>query len=69
MDVLIQVGNTSVALAANTVAREKDKVHVNTGAGSSVLTEAQCSPNLAHGPLDTWAMGHSTATTAKGGND
>ena len=71
VDVLIQVGNTSVALAANTVAREKDKVHVNTGALSSVLTGAQCSPNLVHGPLDTWAMGHSTATatTAKGGND
>lgn len=71
VDVLIQVGNTSVALAANTVAREKDKVHVNTGALSSVLTGAQCSPNLVHGPLDTWSMGHSTAiaTTSKGGNN
>ncbi len=69
VDMLIQVGNTAVALAANTVAREKDKVHVNTGALSSVLTGAQCSPNLVHGPLDTWAMGHSTATAtaAKGG--
>jgi branched-chain amino acid transport system substrate-binding protein len=71
IDALIQVGNTAVALAANTVAREKDKVHVNTGALSSVLTGAQCSPNLVHGPLDTWAMGHSTATAtaAKGGDD
>ena len=71
VDVLIQVGNTAVALAANTVAREKDKVHVNTGALSSVLTGAQCSPNLVHGPLDTWALGHSTATAtaAKGGTD
>ena len=71
VDMLIQVGNTAVALAANTVAHEKDKVHVNTGALSSVLTGAQCTANLVHGPLDTWAMGHSTATatTAKGGND
>ena len=71
VDVLIQVGNTSVALAANTVAHEKDKVHVNTGASSSVLTGAQCTSNLVHGPLDTWSMGHSTvtATAAKGGND
>ena len=68
VDVLIQVGNTSVALAVNTVARAKDKVHVNTGALSSVLTGQQCSPNLVHGPLDTWAMAHSTATSiaAKG---
>lgn len=62
VDVLIQVGNTAVALAVNTVARDKDKVHVNTGALSSVLTGQYCSPNLVHGPLDTWAMAHSTAT-------
>jgi branched-chain amino acid transport system substrate-binding protein len=62
VDVLIQVGNTAVALAVNTVARDKDKVHINTGALSSVLTGQYCSPNLVHGPLDTWAMSHSTAT-------
>ncbi len=68
VDMLIQVGNTAVALAVNTVAREKDKVHVNTGALSSVLTGQQCSPNLVHGPLDTWAMAHSTAiATARNG--
>ncbi len=70
VDALVQVGNTAVALAANTVAREKDKVHLNTGALSSVLTGAQCSPNLMHGPLDTWAMGHATATAlTKAGGD
>ena len=69
VDVLIQVGNTAVALAVNTVARAKDKVHVNTGALSSVLTGQQCSPNLVHGPLDTWAMAHSTATSIVGKGD
>ncbi|RYH14231.1 MAG: ABC transporter substrate-binding protein [Alphaproteobacteria bacterium] len=70
VDALVQVGNTAVALAANTVAREKDKVHLNTGALSSVLTGAQCSPNLVHGPLDTWSMGHATATAVtKAGGD
>ena len=70
VDALVQVGNTAVALAANTVAREKDKVHLNTGALSSVLTGAQCSPNLVHGPLDTWAMGHTTANAlTKAGGD
>ena len=70
VDVLIQVGNTAVALAANTVAREKDKVHVNTGALSSVLTGQFCTPNLVHGPLDTWAMSHSTTTAlARSGGD
>ncbi len=47
VDALIQVGNTAVALAVNTVARDKDKVHVNTGALSSSLTGQYCSPNLA----------------------
>jgi len=61
VDALCQVGNTAVALAANTVAREKDKVHLNTGALSSVLTGQHCSPNLVHGPLDTWSMSHATA--------
>ena len=69
VDALIQVGNTAVALAVNTVARAKDKVHVNTGALSSVLTGAQCSPNLVHGPLDTWAMAHSTATSVASKGD
>ena len=70
VDAIVQVGNTAVALAANTVAREKDKVHLNTGALSSVLTGAQCSPNLVHGPLDTWSMSHATATAAvKDGGD
>ena len=70
VDMLIQVGNTAVALAANTVAHEKDKVHVNTGALSSSLTGQYCTPNLVHGPLDTWAMAHSTATAlARNGGD
>ena len=70
VDMLIQVGNTAVALAANTVAHDKDKVHVNTGALSSSLTGQYCTPNLVHGPLDTWAMSHSTATAlAKSGGD
>ncbi|RAI58612.1 ABC transporter substrate-binding protein [Roseicella frigidaeris] len=66
VDAICQVGNTAVALAANTVAKEKDKVHLNSGALSSVLTGAQCSPNLVHGPLDTWAMSHATATAVVG---
>ncbi len=66
VDMLIQVGNTAVALAANTVAHEKDKVHVNTGALSSTLTGQYCTPNLVHGPLDTWALGHSNASAIIG---
>jgi len=70
VDVLIQVGNTAVALAVNTVAQAKDKVHVNTGALSSTLTGRYCTPNLVHGPLDTWAISHSTGTAlTKGGGD
>ena len=42
VDALVQVGNTAVALAANSDAREEDKVRLNTGALSSFLTGAQC---------------------------
>ncbi|MBV9785040.1 MAG: ABC transporter substrate-binding protein [Acidisphaera sp.] len=69
-DALVQVGNTAVALACATVALEKDKVHLNTGALSSSLTGPNCNPTMIAFPLDTWCIAHSTATAlAQGGND
>ena len=46
VDVLLDVPTSSVALAVQSVCREKNKVYLNVGAASSALTGAQCSPNF-----------------------
>jgi branched-chain amino acid transport system substrate-binding protein len=48
-----------VALGVAGIAREKNKVFVGSGAGTSVLPGAQCSPNTVHWTYDTWALGNS----------
>ncbi len=62
VDMVLNVTNSAVALAATTVITEKDKVCVNTSAGSSVLTGPSCSRNLVHWTFDTWNLSHSSTT-------
>jgi branched-chain amino acid transport system substrate-binding protein len=62
VDMVLNVTNSAVALAATTVITEKDKVCINTSAGSSVLTGASCSRNLIHWTYDTWNLSHSSTT-------
>jgi branched-chain amino acid transport system substrate-binding protein len=42
------------------VAREKNKVLLVSGAGTSDLTGKNCSPNTVHWTYDTWALANST---------
>jgi branched-chain amino acid transport system substrate-binding protein len=69
VDVIIDVPNSAVALGVADIAREKNKVLIGSGAGSSLLTGAKCSPNTVHWTYDTWAMGHGVArgVLAQGG--
>lgn len=60
VDVILDVPTSSVALAINTVCREKNKVYLNSGGGTSDLTGAQCSPNLVHWTYDTFMLAHTT---------
>ena len=70
VDVVLDVPTSSVALAVNTVVREKNKVYLNSGGGSSDLTGAQCSPNLVHWTYDTVSQTKSTAgPLVKSGGD
>lgn len=70
VDMVIDVPNSAVALAVNQVAREKNKVYVNAGAGTDVLTGEQCSPNLIHWVYDTWLLARSTGgAMVKAGGD
>ena len=69
VDVIIDVPNSAVALAVNTIARERNKVLIGSGAGTSDLTGSACSPNTIHWTYDTWSLGQSLgrAVTAQGG--
>ena len=60
VDIIVDVPTSSVALAVNTIVREKNKVYLNSGAATSDLTGAACSPNTIHWTYDTWMLARST---------
>ncbi|WP_160119977.1 ABC transporter substrate-binding protein [Rhodovarius lipocyclicus] len=70
VDVVLEVNNSSIALALNGLVREKDRVHLNTGAASTELTGAACSPNTIHWTYDTYMAARSSgvATVQAGGD-
>ena len=69
VDVVMDLPNSAVALAVLAVATEKNKTVIGSGAGSSVLTGAKCSPNFVHWTYDTYELGHvfGKAMTEAGG--
>jgi branched-chain amino acid transport system substrate-binding protein len=68
VDAILEVNNSAIALAINTLAREKNKVHLNSGGASSDLTGPGCSPNMVHWTTDAWANAQSTGgSLAKAG--
>jgi branched-chain amino acid transport system substrate-binding protein len=70
VDVIVDVPNSGVALAVNNVVREKNGVYINSGAATSDLTNAQCSPNTVHWTYDTYTLAHSTGQAlVKAGGD
>jgi branched-chain amino acid transport system substrate-binding protein len=70
VDVITNVGNSSVALGAKTLIEGKNKVALVTSAGSSDLTGKSCSANMVHWAWDSWCLAHSTATSlVKTGGD
>ena len=70
VDLLIDVPTSSVGLAVQSVARDKNKVYINTGAATSALTGEQCSPNFVHWVYDTYMLSKSTGgAMVKAGGD
>ncbi|MFI5012609.1 MAG: ABC transporter substrate-binding protein [Hyphomicrobiales bacterium] len=59
VDVVMDVPNSAVALAVAQLCRDKNKVLIGSGAGSSELTGKACSPNTVHWTYDTWQLGNS----------
>ena len=70
VDAILDVPTSSVALAVNTVCRERNKVFLNSGAATTDLTGAQCSPNTVHWTYDTYMLAQSTGgAMVKSGGD
>jgi branched-chain amino acid transport system substrate-binding protein len=70
VDILMDVLNSGVALAVNNVVKEKNAIMINTGAATSDLTNAQCSPNTIHWVYDTYMLANSTGQAlVKAGGD
>lgn len=53
---IADLGNSAVALAVNTVCREKNKACLVSAGGTTLLTGAQCSPTTVQWTYDTYAQ-------------
>jgi branched-chain amino acid transport system substrate-binding protein len=56
VDVIMDVPTSSVAFAVSTLAREKDKMFIASGAASPDLTGSKCSPNTLQWTLDAYML-------------
>ena len=70
VDVIVDVPNSGVALAVSNLVKEKNAILLDSGAGTSDLTNAQCTPNTIHWTYDTYTLAHGTgsALTKSGGD-
>ncbi len=62
--------NSSVALTVAQVAKDKNRIAIVNGSGSSRLTNEGCTPNSIHYAYDTYALAYGTANSLvkSGGN-
>jgi branched-chain amino acid transport system substrate-binding protein len=69
VDVIAEGVNSSVALAIQNLTRERKKLFLISGSGSSDLTGRQCSPTSVQWTYDTYASSNATAkaVVARGG--
>jgi branched-chain amino acid transport system substrate-binding protein len=56
VDAIFDVPTSSVALPVSALTREKNRININSGGGSSDITGPQCSPNTVHWTYDTYAL-------------
>ena len=69
VDVIVGTVNSGVAIAVSKVANEKHRMFIDSGAGSTRLTNEDCNPYTIHYEYDTYATGTATgrAVVAHGG--
>ena len=70
VDVIVDLVTSSVALAVVNIAKEKNKVALISGAGSSALSGKSCTANSIHWTYDTFALANGTGSAVvKTGGD
>ena len=57
VNLILEIGNSAVALALQTLVREADRVAIPVSAVTSDLTGKACSPNSIHWAQDNWSNG------------
>ena len=69
VDVIMDLPNSAVALAVLSLATEKNRAVIGSGAGASVMTGPKCSKDFVHWTYDTYELGHAMghAVTVGGG--
>jgi len=60
VDAIFDVPTSSVVLAVNQIAREKNKALIVSTGATSDLTGKACSPNSIHWTYDTWSLANGT---------
>lgn len=70
VDMITDLTNSAVALAAVDMAKQKNRIAIVNGAGALRLTNESCTPNSIHYAWDTYAMANGTARAIvkKGGD-
>ena len=70
VDMICEVNHSAIALALAGLVQEKNKVQMNSGALSAVITGERCSANTVHWTADTWMLANSVgqATVRSGGD-
>lgn len=70
VDLITGLSNSSVALAVNSVVREKNRALITTSVGTVDLTGPQCSPNTVQWTFDVYMLSKAAATAVvrKGGD-
>ena len=53
VDAIMEFNNSAVALAVNTLIRDKDRVLLGNNVGAAILSGTQCTPNETHWTFDT----------------
>ncbi|MEF2548863.1 ABC transporter substrate-binding protein [Aurantimonas sp. E1-2-R+4] len=70
VDAIMDLTTSSVALAVQGLSREKKKITITTGGGSTEITGGQCSPYGFHWAYNTRALSQGTAgSLVRGGDD
>jgi branched-chain amino acid transport system substrate-binding protein len=62
VDMVANLINSSIALTVSQLAKEKNKIAIINGSGSSRLTNDACTPNSVHYAYDTYALARGTGS-------